>query len=328
LEDGVVARRATLTGPWLAALVALAGCAQVLGFEDHKPFPSDDGGSAGASSVSSGGSGGAGGSAGGSGGAGVAILLIPDRGEDSIGIYSTVDGTYLGDFVPPLTGNEPYSFSSANNAAQGPDGRIYISDQLTDSIVCFEADGTFHSVLADTSDGLDNLRGIDFRDQEVFVSVSPAATAFVARFDLTGNRLADFVSDTSDPFDVLFLANGTMMLANIATPDDVRLYDVDATSFVSLLPSDFPQQIQTLPNGNFLVAAWTEVTEFQIDGTVVRTLPTDIGRGVYPLEDGQWLISSDSGVQAVNPFSQQVVQQVRVGTSFSKIERAVIPSLP
>ncbi len=323
--------RALLTALALAALVC-GGCALVLGFEDHEPFPASEGGGGAGASGGTGGRGGepqgGGGAAGGQGGEGatmVPALLIPDRLEGSVGIYSATDGTYLRDFVPPPTGAEPFIFSAANNAVQGPDGRIYVSDQLEDHVVCFEVDGSFRSIFVDQSDGLDNLRGIDFRGGDLFLSVSPAGAPFVARFDASGSRLADFVDDGSDPFDILFLPSGTMLMADISEPDNLRLYDVDASSFVELTAIDFPQQIKLLDNGNFVVAGWSEVIEIEPDGDVVRSLVIDIGRGVHPLANGNWLISSEAGVIAVNPFSQQLVQTARVGTGFSKIERVMLP---
>lgn len=317
------------------ATVALAGCGLVLGFEDHEPFPEGPGGAGGegpggdgGTTTSIGGMGGDGGIGGLGGGGGeptVTVLLIPDRGEDAVGMYSIVDGTYLGDFVPPVTGSEPYTFSSPNNAMQGPDGRIYISDQIEDHIVCFEADGTFVNIFADAGDGLDNVRGIDFRNDELFASVSPGGGAFVARFSANGTRLADFVMDSSDPFDVLVLPGGTVMMADITAPDNVRLYDVDASSFQELTQIDFPQHIQPLQNGNFAVAGWTEVVEIEPDGDIVNTITVSQGRGVYPLEDGNWLIASNAGLEAINPFSKEIIRTARVGSGFTKIERAVLP---
>lgn len=318
-----------------AALLLQGACAAVLGFEDHEPYPTTatsttGSGGGGGSTTTATGTGGSSGGAGGAGGAaGVDVLLIPDLGEDSVGMYSPEDGTYLGDFIPPGTGTEPYDLESPNCAAQGPDGRIYVSDQVADAIVRFEPDGTFESIFADATDGLDNVRGIDFRDAELFASVSPSTQPFVARFDLEGNRLADFVADSSNPFDLLFLPNRTMLLADIEEPDNVRLYDVDATSYAELFSINFPQQIQPLPNGNFVVAGWSEAHEFEIDGTIVRTITDlDSSSGIYPLDNGQWLLSSDAGVQAINPFSQEVIQTARVGTSFMKIERVTLTELP
>jgi WD40 repeat protein len=308
------------------ALPALGGCGLVIGLEDHEPFPDERGGNGPTSTSTSGGGG-----AGGSGGTpGVDVLLIPDSFRESIGMYDPVEGAYLGDLVPEPTGTEPYDLVTPNDAVQGPDGRIYVSDQLSDVIVRFEPDGTFESIFADASDGLDNVRGIDFRDGDLFASVSPGnGMEAVYRFDLAGNRKADFVADDSDPFDVCFLPNGTMLLANIVDPDQVRLYDIDGVQFTEIVVIDFPQQIAPMPGGNFLVAGWTETLEFQIDGRVVRTLGnTPSASGVYPLDNGQWLVSSDNGVQEINPFSMNVTATVRVGGGFLKIERARVPFAP
>ncbi|MEZ4440597.1 MAG: hypothetical protein R3B72_15975 [Polyangiaceae bacterium] len=318
----------------LAGLAALSGCALVLGFEEHEPFP-EGGGGAGASGTGGGSSSGGagpsagGGGAGGEGAGGVDVLLIPDPSTDSVGMYSPVDGTYLGDFIPPITGTEPYTFQTPHEAIQGPDGRIYVSDQLTDSIVRFEPDGSFESIFADATDGLDNVRGMDFRNDILFASHSPiAGTKAIVTFNLSGTRLADFIPDI-DAFDIFFTPANTALVANIEDPDDIRLYDVDGTNYQSLLSIDFPQQIQPLPDGDFVVAAWTDVVQFTIAGTVVRSI-TGLSScsGVYPLEDGQWLISSDDGVQSINPFSMQVVDTKRVGSSYLKIEKVNLPALP
>jgi hypothetical protein len=314
--------------------LSVSACALVLGFEDHQPFPDDGGGAGGTGGAGAGGTGGdATGGAGGTGGQGVDVLLITDPSTDSVGMYSPLDGTYLGDFVPPPTGAEPYDLSTPNNAIQGPDGRIYVSDQLADVILRFEADGTFESIFTEKADwpGVDNVRGMQFRDDVLFASVSPPSNGMevpaVAQFDLAGNYLGNFVEVGINPFDVLFTSAGTMLLANIEDPDDVRLYDVDGTAFSELIEINFPQQIQPLDDGTYVVAAWTDVVQIQIDGTVVRTIAgLSSCSGIYPLDDGQWLISSDAGVQSINPFSQQVIDTKRVGTSFLKIERVTLPT--
>jgi hypothetical protein len=323
--------------------MGVAGCAAILGFEDHEPYPDDGaGGILSAASSSSGsqsssvgggtttapsGSGGAGGSA----QPEVEVLLIPDVSVDAIGVYDPDTGAYLGDFVPPATGTESWDFGTPNNAVQGPDMRIYVSDQIRDAIFCFEQDGSFHSVFADDSDGLDNVRGIDFRDGELFASLSPTASPeVVARFSPNGNRLADFVDDGSDPFDILFLGDDSMLLANIMEQDDVRRYSALGGFQTALATTDFPQQLQSLPNGNYVVAAWDEVLEFGLDGSVKRTVAvvSKPGRGVYPLSNGFWLVSSAGGVDVVNPNTEVVEQNIRPSGSFHKIERVVLRELP
>jgi hypothetical protein len=119
-----------------------------------------------------------------------------------------------------------------------------------------------------------------------------------------------------------------MMLANIAAPDDVRVYDVNGGTGSSVVPIDFPQQIALLPQGTFAVAGWTQLLEVRMDGSIVRTLAIDIGRGVHPLDSGNWLVTSDGGVEVVEPISEQLLQTIRVGTGFTKIERVTLPALP
>jgi hypothetical protein len=330
----------------IATLAGASGCGAILGFEDHEPYPDDGAGGTltSSSSVSSSSSGaasssttstGVGGAAGGGGAAPepeVEVLLIPDSIEDAIGVYDPATGAYLGDFVPPKTGMEPWSFALPNNAVQGPDKRIYVSDQSSDAVFCFEQDGSFHGVFADDSDGLDNVRGIDFRDGELFVSLSPAGgQAVVARFSATGNRLADFINDSSDPFDIFFLDDSSMLLANVSSPDDVRRYNALGAFQATVVTTDFPQQIQQLPNGNLVAAGWDEYLEFALDGSVMRTVAvtnTKPGRGIYPLSNGFWLVASAGGVDVVNPNTEVVEQAIRATGSFHKIERAFLRELP
>ena len=317
-----------MTLPLLAA--ATAGCALVFGFEDHEPFPSDtqQGGMGG-----SGASGGRGGAMdmGGMGGDGgvpvemVEVLLIPDRTEDAVGMYSPTDGAYIRDLVPPLTGNEPYALTTPQSAAQGPDGLIYLTDQIDDLVVRFNQDGSFESIVADASDGLDNVRGIDFRDGLLYVSNAPAAAPAVLTFDLQGNRLADHVTGNISPFDVLFLSNGTMMMADLVL-DAVLLFDVDGGAGQTIFVINFPQQVHTLQNGNFVVAADDEIVEFEIDGDRVRSVAMmGLNRGVIELDNGHWLVAHN-GIDVFNPFSGEIVSTSRVGGSYSKVERAMLPA--
>ena len=308
----------------IALLTQALGCALILGFEDHEPFPEGGGGGEG------GGPSAGGGPQGGEGGTpGTPVLLIPDRGTNAIGLYDPDDGHYLADLIVSPASGDPFMFDSPNDAVMGPDGRIYVSDQLADCIFTFDEAGTFLGLFADASDGLDNVRGIDFRDGELFASVSPSAMPpFVARFDLQGNRLADFVNDGADPFDVTFLQNGTMLMANLTLPENVRLYDVNGGSFVELLPIEFPQQISLLPGGTLVIAGWTELIEAEQNGDIVRSVIVDIGRGIHGLANGQWLVTSEAGVQVIDPVQLRVAQTVRVGTGFTKIEPAVLSSLP
>ena len=272
----------------------------------------------------------------GSGGAGgdpgpttVDVLLIPDSTEDAIGLYDPQDGSYLGDWLPPNEATDPYTFSTPINAVQGLKDHIFVSDQLEDAVFEFEPDGTFVGVFADATDGLDNIRGIDFFGTDLFVS---DASGFIARFAATGDRLPDLINDvTLDPFDILLEGSGNTLVVDIADPNRVRFYPAGSTTtFSHLLQRDFPQQLKPNPAGGYLVAAFGsgEVLEVDEVGTVGRTVTLANARGVHPLGNGNWLVtaSSDGGVRVMNPNDGTTVAQVREGSGFRYIERATLPA--
>ena len=270
----------------------------------------------------------------GSGGAGagpstVEVLLIPDSTDDAIGLYDPQDGSYLGDWVPPNQESDPFSLSTPINAVQGLKDHIFVSDQVEDAVLEFEPDGTFVGVFADGTDGLDNIRGIDFFGTDLFVS---DASGVIARFAATGDRLPDLINDTTlDPFDILLEASGNTLVVDIADPDRVRFYPAGSTTtFSHLLQRDFPQQLKRNPAGGYLVASFGtgEVLEVDEVGTVGRTVAIPNARGVHPLGDGHWLVtaSSGGGVRVVDPDSGGTVAQVREGSGFRFIELVTLPA--
>ncbi len=268
---------------------------------------------------------------GGTGGAGpstVDVLLIPDSAEDAIGLYDPQDGSYLGDWLPPNQPDDPYTFSTPINAVQGLKDHIFVSDQVEDAVLEFEPDGTFVGVFADGTDGLDNIRGIDFFGTDLFVS---DASGVIARFAATGDRLPDLINDmTLDPFDILLEPSGNTLVVDIASPNRVRFYPAGSTTtFSHLLQRDFPQQLKPNPAGGYLVATFGsgEVLEVDEVGTVGRTVLVSSARGVHPLGNGNWLVTGlDDGVRVVDPDDGSTVAQVRDGTGFRYIELVTLPA--
>lgn len=266
--------------------------------------------------------------AGGGGPSTVDVLLIPDSSEDAIGLYDPQDGSYLGDWLPPNQPTDPYTFSTPINAVQGLKDHIFVSDQVEDAVLEFEPDGTFVGVFADGTDGLDNIRGIDFFGTDLFVS---DASGVIARFAATGARLPDLISDaTLDPFDILLEPNGNTLVVDIAAPNRVRFYPAGSTTtFSHLLQRDFPQQLKPNPAGGYLVATFGsgEVLEVDEVGTVGRTVLVSSARGVHPLGNGNWLVTGlDDGVQVVDPDDGSTVAQVREGSGFRYIELVTLPA--
>ena len=240
------------------------------------------------------------------------FLLIPDSTAKSIGMYSPADGSYLGDLIVDTT-----RFSTPINAIVGPDGDIYVSDQVADSIFVYDAAGNYLYTYADSSDGLDNIRGIDFRGTELFVSKGNAPKC-VARFAGPHDRLPDFIADGIDPFDILFLADGRSLVADIeGTTDNIRLYDANGTLEQILFQVNFPEQIQfdSLTPGAFLDAAFSanEINDFDLDGTIVQTTPYSSGRGIFRLGNGNLLATSSAGIQEIEPGSGTIIETEKTG---------------
>jgi hypothetical protein len=239
------------------------------------------------------------------------FLLIPDSTADSVGMYDPYDGTYLGDLIPPFD-----SFSTPVNAALGPDGYIYVSDQVADSVFRFNMDGSFFDVYADGSDGLNNIRGIDFRGGHVFVT---SGDDYVAEFDGPHSRIGNFIEDGSDPFDILFLKDGRSLLADIqGSSDNVRLYNYDGSLAYEIFSVSFPEQIQfdSLGPGAFLNVSFSDdvVTDFDLDGSIAETTVFDGGRGVFRLGNGNLLVTNGSGVFEIEPGTGNVIEQEYAGS--------------
>ena len=246
------------------------------------------------------------------------VLLIPNFDNDgNVGMYDPQDGTYLGLFIPNNT-----LFYSPRCAMAGPDGNIYISDQVRNAIYVFDRQGNYLYTYADASDGLNNIRGIDFRDNHLFVT---SGDDYVAEFDAPHHRLADFINDGSDPFDILFLDDGKALLSDIySTTDNVRLYNADGTLNTILFNVTFPMQIQNDPlgPGAFLNAGWfaDQVTDFDIDGTIHQTTYWDQVRGVFRLGNGNLLVTSSVGVTEIEPGTGIVIETENAGINAQFIE--------
>jgi len=234
------------------------------------------------------------------------VLLIPDSGADNVGMYDPITGDFLGVFITGHSG-----FSTPICAVTGPDGNVYVSDQVADAVFVFDRGGNYVFTYADASDGLNNIRGIDFRGDHLFVT---SGDDYVAEFSGPHTRLTNFIEDGSDPFDIHFLPDGRALLADIqGTTDNVRLYNADGSFAGQLFSVNFPEQIQSdsLAPGAYLNASFTAdtVRDFDIDGSTAQITPWNDGRGVYRLGNGNLLLTSGLGVFEVEPGTGVIIAQ-------------------
>ncbi|MCU0606154.1 MAG: T9SS type A sorting domain-containing protein [Candidatus Edwardsbacteria bacterium] len=231
------------------------------------------------------------------------MLLIPESTSDVIGMYSPVDGTYLGDLI-----NGSGTFSTPINAVQGPDGNIYVSDQVADAVFAYDTTGAYQFTYCS---GYDNLRGLAFRDGHLFVT---SATG-VFQFSGPDAFVRNFITSTGC-FDIQFLPDGKS-LVSYNSGNNVCLHDTNGAFISQVYATTFPEQVQSDPvlPGGYLCPSFSAnvITDFDTDGTVSSTLPFTGGRGVYRLGNRNLLVTSGNGVQELDSLTGAVVQTERTG---------------
>lgn len=238
------------------------------------------------------------------------FLMIPDSNSDRILLFDPIDGALVNDNFIDGAG----LFSTPINAIQ-VNNEIWVSDQVADSIFRFDLGG---GLLGSITSGLDNIRGMAFVDDIVYVSNAgaennaPGDGEVVVTFDAQGNNLGFF--DTGNPYDILAV-NGELLINDINPNDeggeDIDRYDLDGNLLGTFHESDgetgvdFPQQMAQRANGNILVGGFSipaGVYEYDADGNQIAFYDGDDGfafrgiRGVYELGNGNILWTGGDGV--------------------------------
>jgi hypothetical protein len=249
------------------------------------------------------------------------VLMIPDWTTDAVAKFDPINGTSLGPFISMPSAGSP------KNAIQGPDGNIYVSDQVLDAVYIYDTVGTYLGVYADASDGLDNIKGIAFRGDHLFVCCNlSVGTDAVKEFRGPHLYVRDFIAYSGiDAFDILFLPNGQAILADAGTSDKIALHDTNGAYIRTIYgrSGQWSQQVQfdsQLP-GAFLGALWDadSIIDFNIDGTIVASCTLKYVKGVYRLGNGNILATSNYGLWEINPSTGSYTQ-LNAGTGWQYIE--------
>lgn len=238
------------------------------------------------------------------------VLLIPDSTTDAVGMYDPNDGTYLGDFIIDDPSGTTYDLQTPINAIPY-DGYVFVSDQVSDIVYIFDENGDYYGIAAQT--GMNNVRGIDFRSDTLYVT---SGDDYVAMFSGPDAFAGYFIQDGTDPFDILFVdevTSGSALLADIqGTTDNVRHYDADGTLIGELFPVSFPEQVQ-IDAGNpgyYLCAGFSadSIYRFTIDGTVTDKWYINGPRGVYRLGNGNLLVTDGAGTHEMDASTGAIIE--------------------
>jgi hypothetical protein len=239
------------------------------------------------------------------------FLMVVDSGTDTVLKFNPTDGTPMGTFCTmPVTGG-----SATPKEALQVGTEVWVSDQLQDNIVAFDASGTLIGTVVGPAQGLDNVRGFEVADGKIWVTCGSGRYAGqLAVFDQATRGFLFAVPVGGSPFDC-FDHRGEILVTN-STSHDVDRVAYDGTilgkfvdSSAADAPLDFPQQAaRNLAGTEVLIAEFSSTEEvFRFDASTgallqeIDTAPQGGIRGVFQLGDGRYLFTNGNGVHTWSP---------------------------
>lgn len=214
-------------------------------------------------------------------------------------------------------------------------GELWISDQIADEVHRLASDGS--TFLGASSGAFDNIRGLaPFGTGALVTNTGTTGGApgpAVIETDMNATAGASHTSGlVINPFDAEpFVFNGISgFLVSEATNDDIIFVDAADPSVQQIFHDsdgvsgvNFPEQIHVTASGRVLVAGFgapsgvyeydpstgNEINYFDTESAGVSGL-----RGVYELEDGNFLISNNGGVH-VYDVTSNTTTTVQTGVS-------------
>jgi hypothetical protein len=277
-----------------------------------------------------------------------AQLLIPDSTNDSIGLYSDVDGSVIDkNFIVDANDPATYDFSTPQEAIQ-VGNEIFVSDQNADAIFIFDLAGNYVDKI---DSGLDNVRGLAYEasvdtvyvangggnngaPDDQIVTIDPSTRGITGSFA--------FGPPDFSPWDVE-VYDGQLLVTDIdggtLNSEGVDVFNFDG-SYVGRIVAvntsnadngpDFPQQVAgKLGDDGFLVGGFSVpsgVYEFDADGDPVATYQAGFGpRGVAELLNGDYLYTNGDGAYTFDPLTDTRTFVAGSDGSGRLISRVVIP---
>ena len=259
------------------------------------------------------------------------VLLIPDSGNDNVWAFDPYDGHLISDNFIPSDGR----FVTPLTPVDSGYNSILISDQSADAVFEYGYDGVYIRTIADSSNGLDNVRGLTVYNDQIYVCVDSGANPdTVQRFNMDGSGQTTFASGLSSPWFVQFRENDVLvsdsgtenierfdMAGNMLSP----FHDSDGVSGI-----DFPQQMFQRANGNILAAGFSSpagIYEYDSFGTQLNYYDASLSlRGVWELGNGKLLHTGGTIVGTYDPTNGEIVDIVNnTGSSFRHIGFTPLP---
>ncbi len=251
-------------------------------------------------------------------------LMVPESTTDATMSFNPFDGSLISTTFLP--GGDP-NLSTPIEANLTPGGTIIISDQITDQIAEFDTLGVFvRTLFGGSLDTLDNCRGNTLSPglNSVMACIGGGINQdAIAEFDLsTGNFIGNFITPNTtfmdSPFDIIFRASDCLVSAS--SSNDITRYDLSGNHLGDFVPSiSFPEQLYETASGNVLAAGFSSPSGLYIydsNGTQLNYFNAVTGlRGVYQLGNGNYMVTSGTGVHILDGTSGNLISTPVSGVS-------------
>lgn len=265
------------------------------------------------------------------------ILLVSSAtGAKKILRLNSSDGSVINANFIDMTAQNP---GTVKGIAQVND-RIWVTDQTGDKIYIYDLSGAYVSTI---SSGLDNLRGINVVNNEVWVtnagSANGATANSIVRFSMTGTLLGTYPAPNTSIFDVLDNNNGTVYVSGLDT-NGIQKINYSGVSQGNLVPSGVFQNLQQInftSNGNIIAAVFQNNSTSgnnagvyvisSANGSILNYYPVSSGnlRGVIQADNGNILYTTGSALFSINTATG--VQTQLVTGQFQYLTKATLPNL-
>ncbi len=267
----------------------------------------------------------------------VSLLMVPESSNDAVMSFDPNTGALINaSFIP----SDPTNLATPIEALLTPQATILVSDQLNDHIAEYDTTGVFSSIFFGGNTAvLDNCRGIELRpgaNSVVGTIGSGANTDAVPEFDLaTGTYLGNFIAPNptfcDSPFDIIFRTSDCLVSAS--TSDDITSYDLSGNHIGDFVASiDFPEQLHETGSGDVLAAGFSGSSGLYIydsNGNQLNYFGAVSGlRGAYQLGNGNYMVTSGSGVYVLDQATGNIVSQPVAGVSarfIREYDLAIVP---
>ena len=248
-------------------------------------------------------------------------LMVVESTNDRVMLVDATTGAMVNPNFIDLTTSTGSAPVTPQEAKVAPNGEIWISDQVADTIFRFSQAGVY---LGESSAALDNVRGFEIAFGSVWVTNAGSSNGAPGQALVQLDMNLDFVAaytGMGSPFDaVQFTLNGvTGLLVSDITNDTLHFFDpLDPTNPLPFIDSDgitgfdFPEQIN-LDNstGNIRITSlvtpngfweFDKVTGAQLDHVDTQVLfGHSILGSAYELGNGTIMYSHGQGLRIYDP---------------------------